>query len=248
MSITMAVSATRRQIRELVDGTLEVKLHIDPSQKRDFLDTFPDIDMPVALAPLVPVAEGMQNLVDIYEKPVLDAMNDNPMTQVLNLYGQQAKELRLSAFFRRPEVWRAIGTDQEFLDWLKTQDCSAGALLCTHGGDIVPAHVRRIANGAGMGIKPEYSAIPLCNNHHSLQHQQGESAIAPREWWDKKRIEYLVKWCWLKLKADLQYESWSNVPPWVLRDWADEHDVSGHDGNMWLPSSYYDNYYEEGNV
>lgn len=52
--MTTAISATRRQVRELVDGTLEVRIHIDPTFKRAFYDLFPDIDTPVAIAPLKP--------------------------------------------------------------------------------------------------------------------------------------------------------------------------------------------------
>jgi hypothetical protein len=51
-----ALMATRRQARELVDGTIEVKLHIDPRYKGDFHKLFPEIDMPVALAPITPQA------------------------------------------------------------------------------------------------------------------------------------------------------------------------------------------------
>lgn len=47
-----AISAVRRQVREMVDGTLEVKLHISPIDKASFHRLFPEIDMPVAIAPL----------------------------------------------------------------------------------------------------------------------------------------------------------------------------------------------------
>lgn len=47
------ISGTRRQVRELVDGTLEVKFHVDPSFKAAFHRLFPNIDTPVAIAPLV---------------------------------------------------------------------------------------------------------------------------------------------------------------------------------------------------
>lgn len=46
------ISGTRRQIRELADGTLEIKIHIDPRFKADFHRLFPAIDTPVAIAPL----------------------------------------------------------------------------------------------------------------------------------------------------------------------------------------------------
>lgn len=54
MPMTAAISAVRRQVREMVDGTLEIKLHVSPVDKAAFHQLFPDIDMPVALAPLNP--------------------------------------------------------------------------------------------------------------------------------------------------------------------------------------------------
>lgn len=47
-----AISATRRQMKEMADGTLRVQIDIDPAYRAAFLQAFPDIDMPVALAPL----------------------------------------------------------------------------------------------------------------------------------------------------------------------------------------------------
>jgi hypothetical protein len=52
VSEKQAIEATRRQMRELVDGTLEVKLHVEPRFKADFHRLFANIDMPVAIAPL----------------------------------------------------------------------------------------------------------------------------------------------------------------------------------------------------
>lgn len=48
------VPGTRRAYKELVDGTLRVQVDIDPEHKARFLELFKDIDMPLALAPLVP--------------------------------------------------------------------------------------------------------------------------------------------------------------------------------------------------
>lgn len=49
-----AISGTRRAIKELVDGTVRVQIDIDPQFRKRFFEMFPDIDMPVALAPLRP--------------------------------------------------------------------------------------------------------------------------------------------------------------------------------------------------
>lgn len=147
------------------------------------------------------------------------------------IYGEEAKTLRLSTFFRTPQVWQAVGTDAEFLAWLRTQPCCSP--IRPHGGDVVAAHVRRVSEGAGTGIKPPYCAIPLCDHHHGQSHQYGDSRIGPREWWDHKRIEHVQRWAWEALKSSLGYEHWSGVPPTVLRDWADEHGLS-----MMLPNAY----------
>jgi hypothetical protein len=243
MKDNSAIAGTRKAIKEMVDGTLRIQIDIEPRYKSQFHELFPDIDMPVAIAPLVPVAEGIEERTNLNGKAAETVMENHAR------YGQQAKELRLSSFFRRPEVWHAVGTDAEFRDWLKGQncavDCDCRLGVGHHGGDVVPAHVRRVANGSGTGIKPDYSSIPLCDTHHSVQHQKGELDIAPREWWDKKRIEYLVKWCWDRLKTDLGYDSWSLVPPWDLFAWAQEHGVSVNEGSMWLPRCYYDTYPEQ---
>lgn len=151
-------------------------------------------------------------------------------------YGQYAQILYKSQFFTTPDVWRAVGTDEEFLLWLRCQECAVvedrdGGC----GGDVVAAHVRRVADGAGMGIKPPYSAIPLCSAHHQLQHQSGESVIGSKEWFDRTKIHYLRAWCWSALKAHLGYLSWADVPPGVLYEWAVKNHVSMHIPNGYLP-------------
>lgn len=153
-------------------------------------------------------------------------------------WGEEAKILRQSGFFRAPDVWKAIGTDKQYLAWLKTQPCAYGdadmkhhAHECT--GQVVPAHVRRVANGAGTGIKPEYSAISLCHHHHTKQHNDGESAMGGKEWFDKKRIQHVERWAWETLKASLGFESWTQVAPLTLYNWAVEKGV-----NKYLPDIY----------
>lgn len=47
-----AIEGVRRQFKQLADGTLAVTIHIEPYRIEAFLSLFPEIDMPVALAPL----------------------------------------------------------------------------------------------------------------------------------------------------------------------------------------------------
>jgi len=155
-------------------------------------------------------------------------------------FGKEAAHLYRLGFFYNPDVLAAIGTDEEYLAWLKTQPCCATAILLSgpklkddgfggkaeetqivdHIGDVVPAHVRWIANGAGTAIKPPYSAIPLCVGHHDLQHQSGESAIGGKAWCDEQRNLHLVKWASHKLANTLGFPSMGFVQPEKLRVWA----------------------------
>jgi hypothetical protein len=52
----LAVIGTRRAIKELADGTIRCQVDIDPAHRKQFFDSFSEIDMPVALAPLNPAA------------------------------------------------------------------------------------------------------------------------------------------------------------------------------------------------
>lgn len=148
------------------------------------------------------------------------------------IYGAEAKALRLSSFFRAPDVWRAVGTDAEFLAWLRERPCASKGYGCC-GGDIVAAHVRRVSEGAGVGIKPPYCAISLCDAHHRQAHNQGDSALGDRDWWDRQRIEHVQAWAWESLKTQLGYEHWNQVPPPVLIEWAIKHGVQAL-----LPGAY----------
>lgn len=131
-----------------------------------------------------------------------------------------ANHLYLSSFFRTPSVWKAVGTDAEFLSYLRTLPCA----FCGKSPSVV-GHVRRIANGAGTGKKPEYSAIPLCNDCHQEHHQHGESVLGGKDWFDKQRIEHLHSWCWNKLKTDFGYYSWSKVPYEVFIGWVNDNNL-----------------------
>ena len=154
-------------------------------------------------------------------------------TKLESEYGIEAQILYKSAFFRTPVVWAAVGSDDDFLAWVRTQPSALSGQAGTDENPVVAAHVRRIADGAGTGIKPQYAAIPLLHTEHTEQHQHGESKLADSDWWDRARINCVHGWCWETLKAKLGYESWSQIPPTSLFQWARESDVQ-----QFLPSGY----------
>lgn len=162
-----------------------------------------------------------------------------PETPKKRPYGMQAQALMLSGFFRAPEVWEALGTDEEFRAWVQRQPSAWSAefseYLDNGEGRCVAAHVSRIEYGRGHSHKPEYACIPLTDAEHKLQHAQGESAFSRyredgtvesgREWFERMRIKYVQEWAWDTLKAKLGYSSMGDVPPEKIRAWAREFNV-----------------------
>lgn len=202
-----ALIVTRRPAKEMADGTLRVQIDVEPNDRKTFLELFPDNGDPIAVARLDPEAVRRHQNQTAFAEPEKKTKGD---------HGQFAKWLVQSGFFRRPDVWKFLGTDEEFLDWLKEQDCCYHDAPDRHDGQTVPAHVRRIADGAGTGIKPEYSAVPLCNKHHLQQHQHGESHLGGKEWFDRQRIIWIEKWCRERLRTLSGVDTLTKLSPYHL--------------------------------
>lgn len=92
-----AISGTRRAMKEMADGTIRVQIDIDPSCRGDFLSLFPNIDMPVALAPL---------RADFEQVPGKPCLNDSKQKggPLARLAGQMCQN---------PEFLNFIGMDSE---------------------------------------------------------------------------------------------------------------------------------------
>lgn len=173
--------------------------------------------------------EFTPELLKYFNKP--DA--EGAMVRLAEQYKHQSVLLWHSEFFHTTEVLTKIGSDRLFLEWLRQQPCAKTGNLGYESDPVIVAHVRRIASGAGTGIKPIYSAIPLLNSLHLLQHQKGESAVAPQEWWELQAKRYRHLWGWETLKTKLGYTSWIDVPPATLIEWAKARGVE-----RYLPAGY----------
>lgn len=219
-----ALIVTRRPAKEMADGTLRVQIDVEPNDRRAFLDMFPDNGDPIAVAAL------SKEAIIAHQQGV--AFAEPPAKKSKGNHGDFAQWLVQSGFFRRPDVWKLAGIDKDYTEWLKQQKCCIGTKDCD--GDVVPAHVRRIADGSGTGIKPEYAAIPLCNGHHQLQHQKGESAIGGKEFCDRKRIVFVSEWAKVCMKAQLEIESLAALSPQHL-----ELFLRGSDINVNIPTEYF---------
>lgn len=209
-------------LKEYVDGSLAVKIIIEPKDKRRFLDLFPDPGLRGAMVRLVEDHER--------GKSKAPARSETPKTAA-GSFGQQAKELRTHLnWMTNPKVWAAFGSDDDYLEWLRNQPCAycrSEAQWCE------AAHVRRIANGAGTAIKPPFSAIPLCHADHQRQHTHGESALGGKDWFDKQRIVHVQEWLWHTMKTLFSVSSMREVHPALLLAYAQEAGIE-----QYLPDCY----------
>ena len=147
-----------------------------------------------------------------------------------------AKELRLSGTLRNPQFWRALGTDATYQHW-----CRDGQKCATcHRPASEYSHVRHIEQGAGIGIKPDFSGIPSCHECHQLSHNGGWQSLADaamrnapkqsealRDWQRRLVVAHLVRWSWDQIKAGLQVESMSSVTQEQFTQWVLANELAG---------------------
>jgi hypothetical protein len=198
------------------DGTVIVTIKIDCCDARRFLAVSPDAGSHLFVAPVVGVEYPSEPL--HFAPP----------------YQRQAIALLDSDFFDQPGSWDAAGTDEDFRAWIRAQKCWLRRMpghVCS--GDVVAAHVRRISRGAGVAIKPTFSALPLCDGGHTQQHNHGESAIGGKGRVERASTAYVRRWCMVAIVAVLNYENLSSVPPNKLKTWARDRSVF-----HLLPSEY----------
>lgn len=89
-----AISGTRRQLREMADGTIRVQIDIDPSCRAAFLQLFPNIDMPVALAPLVANFEQSSGVVAQDQAETSDKPKGGPLARLAGQMCQNPEFLK----------------------------------------------------------------------------------------------------------------------------------------------------------
>jgi len=103
-----AISGTRRAMKEMADGTIRVQIDIDPSCRGDFLSLFPNIDMPVALAPLRADFEQ--------QAPAQEKAKGGPLAR---LAGQMCQNPEFQAF-AVPYMTSSQNAEDLAADWLRT--------------------------------------------------------------------------------------------------------------------------------
>lgn len=215
--------------RTMADGTLRVTIDFTPA---DALGAFTAFGAPGSA---VAAARVFDEVAVEHGRP-----------KAVKEWGQEAKALWKSSFFRTLAVWEAIGTDAEYLEWVKRQPSAISGDFSEYHDDgeayCMPAHIRRVELGSGTAVKPPYAAIPLTNEEHQRSHQHGDTNLRPDEWWDKMRIKYLHAWCWETAKIQineensghhLPFESFGMIPPKIVEGWAMRRNIQ-----RFLPNLY----------
>lgn len=223
------IPATRGPMRERADGSLQVSIVIQPTNKSAFLKLLPDVDLPIFI-----VRQAHDSAKRIAQDETVR------QAKTMASYGRLARALRLHiGWMGNPDVWAALGSDTQYLDWCRDQPCANPNCEFVPHWEMdrwvrcEPAHVRRVADGAGVAIKPSYAAVPLCHDCHAIQHQKGESAIVGKVGFDKLRIVHVQNWAWERMRAVFGVDSMSEVSPAVMSNWARENDLLA-----FLPSCY----------
>lgn len=210
----------------MADGTLRIQVDIHQTQSRAALELLADVGAAVAIARLTDSA------------PLHGSSPDEPAvghSEGFTGAGELMAALYRSGFFHAPPVLAVLGKDVEFLQWCRgRENCFACSAIGTEDNPIQAAHYRKVADGAGTGIKPPYSALPLCRKCHGIQTDGGYSEVAPEKQWEKWVAVARQNWGHQQMRDIFDgCESMTEVPvEWVLT-WAREYDLM-----RYIPEGY----------
>ena len=213
-----AISASRGAYRETADGSLEVKIIIDPRFKDEFHRLFREKDMPVALAPLVADFESLPKDQGISVEQ--DKVSDS---------GHWVSALYKSGWWFYPKVLAALGSDKQYREWVQLKPSCVSNQFGEYvdgEGRSVAAHVRR-AGESGTGYKAPYACVPLTDAEHQLQHNKGESAFdGGAKWFDAQLAKYKTEWAHAQLRRALGVESLTDARQSDFISWVSEHELN----------------------
>lgn len=206
-----AIAGQLMSYKTMADGGLRITVDLPLTESEHFHQLFKEVHCQVAVAPMKPIDLAAQQPED---------------------YGNYAKALRLSVFFGIPEVWKATGSDEQFLAFVRTQKCCARSGV-PDDGPVQAAHVWRLKDGFGKGVKGPYAAVPLCARHHGLQHSEGEGAIGGRAYMEQQAQQMRIQWIWSEIKDDIGVASMRDAEPAKVFAWCQKKGIE-----RYLPAAF----------
>lgn len=144
---------------------------------------------------------------------------------------QAITSLRQNGFFRNEAVLRALGTGDDYREWLCSQNCchpQPGVGVCNQG-PVVPMDVIN-------GRMKMFSQVPMCVDHREqwmseappeIGSQGGQAFLASQS------MVYIQRWAQEALRKKLKVPAGYLPSPSLIFGWAAEHQLRGM-----LPSSF----------
>ena len=219
------VQATVSKFQSLADGTIRLQVDVHHGDTDKAKDMVCEVGAPIVVARLREATiQFQQPDAGNAEEPEQPATREpDPLT------GQILKAFYTNGFWHNPRALKSLGTDEELLEWCRRQTCwHCDKVDMNDEGHpyVQAAHVRRVWRGSGVARKPPFSAIPLCNACHSIQHAVGETGLAPQEWWEAKAAQVREMWGHEKLRDIFGTDSVSrDVSADDLWVWLRTHDL-----------------------
>jgi hypothetical protein len=156
----------------------------------------------------------------------------------VHLFGKKAEILKLSDFFRRPEVWHAIGPPEEYTAWVTRQPSAwSGKFSIPTEGGVNRCDSAYCGDIQGQRVY-DYMEIPLTDEELYNLKMKGWLVfnlkdISGHDWAKKERIKHVSRWAWEMVKSHFGAESMADVNPAALREWARSMNVE-----RFLPNGY----------
>ena len=183
--------------------------------------------------------DGVARKIAAESKQIIDKAMPPPEPPKEN-HGQYWRGLISRGTFNAPDVLAAIGSEKDYKEWIQKQPSvlsgNSDWLEEIGEGRCEEAHVRRVGEGSGTGIKPIYFSVPLTHEEHTFQHKHGEvRALAKhgkkawakldfqnkdvREWWEKRAIKYRTEWASTTLAQQLGAARRKECSPAKVAEW-----------------------------
>lgn len=229
-----ATQGTVSKFQSLADGTLRLQVDIHQTDTAQALELLCEVGRTVAIAGLTDQLADERSEQERYDSVSVTGSERIVEDECDNNAGKLMQQLYRAGWFHAPKVLQALGKDAMFLQWVRGQStCWACDGRNLDDNPIVAAHYRKVASGAGTGLKPPYSAIPLCKFCHDKQHAHGYGVISPTGWWEEKVAKARQDWGHQRMRDIFRTTSMTAVPAQHVVEWALENELSSL-----IPSEY----------
>lgn len=140
-------------------------------------------------------------------------------------YGDAMNALKLSGFFKQPNVWKAIGTEEEYIDYIKNEKC------LFHNHQCYDIQAFKMNN---EDVR-HYAYVPLCIKHAEQAKNDINSIPGGIKCLNMRHSILIYEWAMKKLTDILGYDEPNLyvLNPSKVLFWAIENKL-----NVYIPTSF----------